>query len=694
MSGKPKTRWTNEQILNADVRTMDAEECIALLRSRGVSVPEGRVPRSQLSKLLQSLKNSIMEDNAGTSTPAPEGRKRANSARSKTATKAATKAKEIADDEMAEATPTRPRRRSSAAAVKKAAAVEPEEEEEEEPEKKKRRSSVKRATTKAKSVKRAAREDGEQEQEQEEMEQQEQEEEQPQKKRKSGAAAARGKKRGAEKPIEEVVDEGKEAEEAQAEEETNKKKKTQRKSRASTAGKAKRKREEPAADEVSEQPDAQPDAQREKSKRTPSKSPAKASATPVKAPSSAEPVAQEQVSTKRSFTSIPKEFFSSVANRVSSFSFVQKIRGRFASSQAEKSNEATEEHPAEVDSSEEVVPVGTHASNAPIETEVVEVNEAPARKRIVVTPKLEITALSISLCLIAVFLSLFVTKLVSNNQESYPSCGPGMIMKNNECIYSRRFTSTLKWVSNSVKRFLSRANYEYGRIIKEQGEQEAKSKLVKKLVVGEKDQLLNEKDFELIDNNVAVDIKTVSKIVQYMSDSEEMFEGRSLDDAVRLALEKYPNNIKVEGNFVSTTSTSYDLVVPLCILLVVALVGVGIYYGILLAKRYCDKFVSTEKLKDMCCLILKEQAEASAAQAEAQTGMENPSVMPAFLAIPDLKKEVMNELSPKEQSSLVVRFRMFRVLRSLKTNPSIRTSVVVRGGKSVETLKWAGKIDD
>jgi len=55
-----------------------------------------------------------------------------------------------------------------------------------------------------------------------------------------------------------------------------------------------------------------------------------------------------------------------------------------------------------------------------------------------------------------------------------------------DCVYSRRFNSSLEWVNDRTERFLSNANWELDHINKTQGDEAVKSELVNKLFPGEK----------------------------------------------------------------------------------------------------------------------------------------------------------------------------------------------------------------
>ena len=237
MSGRTKSRWSDKAVLKADVHTMDTEECVAMLRSRGVNVPDGRVERTQLESLVRSLQQSII-DGTSTKPPAPEGRKRVNSSRSKATTKTAAEKEIITEDDATKSTPARPRRKSGAATTKKAAtaaAVPKEEqhaeeqEEQQEPEKKKKRTSTKRATKVKSTVRQVEQEE---EQNKDEPEPVEKVKKASKSSKKSGTVV-RGKKRAAEKLVEEV-----------AIDEEEEKQKPAKKSGKSLFRKPKRKKEE------------------------------------------------------------------------------------------------------------------------------------------------------------------------------------------------------------------------------------------------------------------------------------------------------------------------------------------------------------------------------------------------------------------------------------------------------------------
>ena len=233
MDPSRKKKWTDKQVLEADPRTMDAGECSAMLQARGVDVPEGRVRRAQLVELVSQLQDSIRGAQGAAVTPSAETRKRSNSTRKKTATKAArskagAEAEGDNDGEAAEATPVRPKRKSGTAATKKAA------EGAAEGEAKKRRSSTKAGTKRRSSaapVKRTAKQEVKDEEEEEESEE-ETVAEPPKKTRQSVGARSKKHVAVAEKAQEESDKE--EDEEEESEHEMPPKKKSKRSSSVSS----------------------------------------------------------------------------------------------------------------------------------------------------------------------------------------------------------------------------------------------------------------------------------------------------------------------------------------------------------------------------------------------------------------------------------------------------------------------------
>jgi len=595
MSGKGKARWSDEDIVNMDALTIDAEQCIAILRSRGVEVPDGRQPKAQLASLFKKLQRAIVTE--ASVTAGSEGRKRASS-RGKAPTKAAAK------EEEPEVTPSRPKRKSGAAAAKKAAVeekpqpeevAEPEnaEEEEAEPENKKRKSSVKRPLNKRRSSVRPAKrtaKDDEQEEEEEKPQEEEQEQEvqEPPKKQRASPAAPRGKKRAAEAPAEEVAEAA--AEEKKDEEEDAKKKPAPK--RKPSVAKAKRRKvaEEPPqqeAMEVDEQPAV--DAQQQQ-------------------PAEVQPVVETPSKLKE------------VISRVRRFSFSLFNKSPApapapAPAPVEQNNTVevgTAAHlvpPPLSEASEEALPVGTTVPDVAVRETVVVDGEIPAvekKKGIVVTPKLEIIVMSIGIALLAVFLSLFI----------------GLSMK-----------------ATPVD--------------------ECKDILCKAF----RDCKVPEPDDEGI-------------------------------EAIMNAVEKFGS--KLEGCIPHGGSSSVlrNVGFALLVILLISACCVGIYFLVRFIKRYCDSLTSVDTLKSSCCRILKEQAEASQAQADAVSKLENPpDVMPSHVRVDSLKSQVFAELPAEEQKNLVVRFRMYLALRSLRKMPNIRVGTVGVENDFFETMKWTGRIN-
>jgi len=681
-----------------------------MLRSRNVDVPETRVARSLLTRLVRELQDQIREEssNAGNKTPAAEGRKRANSTRSKAATKAAAAkeeeeeatptrprrksgaaaAKKAAAEEEEEATPTRPRRKSGAAAKKTAAKEEEEQEENEEqeaePANKKRRSSVKPAAKRTSSAKPGKR-----------SSKNEEEPEEPVEKRASSAGTP-GKKRPAEKPAEEVDADDQEA-----------KKPVGKKRRSSITQNA-------VVQPESTPAEAEP--RRKSSPRRPSKKPEQPvqSAQPVQE-QPAQPVqeqptqpVQEQPEAAPAEPSKVGSFFTRVFSKLT----------RRKPSAPSCENEAAAAAPVPVDANEEPVPVGSTVSNEPVVDEVA-MNGEPVvmeekKKRIVVTPKLEIIAMSIGLALLVAFFSVFIGMSRGQSKNDVED----VVSIQRARVGVEKFLSGLNWEYARIKRGIelteknidsaineAQKEFEGSNLanlsgeellaaIKEKNSQQIKEKLLKQM---NWENILTVDDFELAEKYVNLKLESVGKVVKALD--------IKLKDAAN-AFEKGDAGIIVENGFVHSLGARFDIFtlsgagyvlsvmwLPLLILLVIALLCVGGFFGYRFFKRYCDTLTSLDTIKDNYLAILKDQAIASNGQAVAQTGMENPSVMPAYVVISDLKKQAMQMLPVEEQKNLVVRFRMFRGLRSVKAIPSVRCGTTIVEGKTVGTLKWVGNTD-
>jgi len=165
----------------------------------------------------------------------------------------------------------------------------------------------------------------------------------------------------------------------------------------------------------------------------------------------------------------------------------------------------------------------------------------------------------------------------------------------------------------------------------------------------------------------------------------------------------------VEGDYVWTDRRSFDIFswnglnhvisvigCPLLVIGLITLFSFGLYFGYYsYVKPYLDKFVSIEQLVNTCCDVLKEQAIASNAQADAvssQEGDDIPPVMSSFLSVDELRSQVLGQFSADE-SNLVVRFRMYMALRRLNKNHFIRCGQSNVQGKMIKTLKWTGSLD-
>jgi len=324
-------------------------------------------------------------------------------------------------------------------------------------------------------------------------------------------------------------------------------------------------------------------------------------------------------------------------------------------------------------------------TSVPVEEEVViDDAEAPAkRKRIVVTPKLEIIAMSVGVALLLVFLSLFLWMGLRKSGDSLPT---------------HHVDSVLKRVNIIVHRLLSSLNWNYCQYKKQHGDQ-ALDELVKS------SESIHD-TARVTDEKVSITLDNVKDYLNNRGDLGDL----SMDEIVNEAFSdenRFPH-IHVDGDTIYADDCSYELLsfdglsyacsvlcYPLLIIFVIALLGVGVYFAAVFIKRYLNSLTSTEKLKTIFCSILKEQAIASDGQAKAMASTNSESdVMVPFIAVPELTKQVLDEVPEKERSNPVLRFRMYMARRAVSKMPSVRVGSETKDDKPVKTLKWIGSLEE
>jgi len=665
---KARTRWTDRAILNADIHTMDKEECIMMLRSRGVDVPD-KVSQIQLANHLKALQQRIKDqaDQAGMQTEA-EPRRRGSS-RKKVATKSGFSNTTMDDTEEQTETvaPARPKRRSGPAATKQAAEeVNPEpeegEDEDKEPEKKRRRSSSKPAAKRRSSSKPAAKRPATEEEKQD-QEQEEQQAEEPVKRKKSNVV--RGKKRGAENPVEELK-----GQQQQEEEEEKEKPKDAKRRRGSSVSKGRRLKN---AIQTQPEDDSMQDGQQ------PTEQPApEVPRMPVSPQQAVLP--QENPVPEKSFRpSLISRLFQTLITRSP-----QKVAPQ-PPAPAEIVDEHVMRDAREVQQEEDEVED---------EEAEVEPQETPLVKKFTVTKKLEIIVMSVGLALLAVFASLAIMLSMQDH-----GCENGMVWNGNECQYPPKL---LNDVYSYLKRFLSHANYLWKQI--DHTPENAEEELLKKL----SNKNLDKNNVKILsDKQVAITLQSAAELIR----NTRLPKGvKNLEGMVDAVVRSHPElqQPEVEGEvLVSSNETKGSLLelsceelwekfrVPLINFVLFGSLFASFVVALYYVKRYLDKFSSTEQLKTLCCDILKEQLRASSAQASALAGVPGSdpvSVLSPTLPLTDLKAQVLGSLPVEEQSNWVVRFRMNRAISALLKTPSVRSSSSVVDGKPVESLVWVGNI--
>jgi len=673
---------------------MDEDEVISMLRSRGVQVPDKRLPRVQLASLLRALQQSIQDaaEEAGAQTEA-EPRKRSSS-RKRNAIKTG-KDKTAESDAKIE---TRPRRKSAAADLRKPAEEE-EEQVEDEPEKKRRRSSSKPVPRRRSSIRPAKRAA-----EAEEEVQEEPKAEEPLKRRRS-SVTTRAKKRAAEQSaeeIEEVQEDEKKKKKEQVDETEEVARPAKRGRRSSVAKPKKQTNAEERSDDamlVDEPRREQPEVPR--LSVSPARSSPKGSArkSASQQPSAAAAAAAEPVPAPAAQGSFLQRF---------NFDFLKRMFHRSdnvpvsvpapaepAVAKKPRKSGLRRRSVAEPPHEEVVAPAPAAADN---DEEEVVVEEAPVEKKkgIVVTPKLEKVVMSIGIALLLLFISLTI---VLYNRGSDHGCGANMVWNGHKCDFSRQYRCKLQKLNSLLERFLANANDENRKI---GSVDDRKEKLVAVLSIP-----LDDNGIDVSEERVAISLENAAKVVKQLSGEHE-----SLDEMVESALGKEfrsPNLIRENDMIYCTnaplnsfTLDCFEFMLkpmwkPICIVLAAVLVLAGFCFALIYFKRrYLDRLPSTNKLKELLCDTLKEQAAAAAAQAAASARSRSPrrvTVMPSTLLMSDLKTQVMNQLPLEERTNLVVRLRMNCAIRSLRSNNSIRITTTDVDGKPAESLKWVGKID-